>query len=72
MSTDVDKLRGETLKNRIKLNRKRRDGKYRLHSRLAFITQFQALTNAIKIKNDGDTQKQGDLQLFCGRKQVKM
>lgn len=71
MSTDVDKLRGETLKNRIKLNRISRDGKYCLHSRLAFVTQFQTLTNAIKIKNDGDTQKQGDLQLFCGKKQFK-
>ena len=41
------------------------------HSRLAFTTQIQALTKTIVKMNDGDTQKQGDLQLFCGRKQLK-
>ena len=57
--------------NRIKQNKKRRDGQYRLHSRLAFTTQLQALTKTIVKMNDGDTQKQGDFQLFCGRKQFK-
>jgi len=53
------------------LNGNSRDDKYRLHSRLAFATQFQSLTKFIAKKKDREAQKQGDLQLFCGRKQLK-
>ncbi len=39
---------------------------------LAFTPLFQALTKHIAKKKDRNAQKQGDFQLFCGRKQYKM